>query len=253
MIFLYGIINTSKEFTFTEQASGRFIYNIAYNNISMVVSRADANDDMSKPESGILTYHRVMEYLLEHYTVLPIKFGTLLPGEKVVYRILHDYESQFSPQLQKLHGKVEMGVKVLWDIYRSISEYQGLETSKDLVSQKLQTDSPGHKFLLSKYRERAAQRYLRQKAAQKAAPIHQPLADMSIETCRYILRTPALMLSGAYLITRENVDVFRAELFRLSKDTPECKFLMSGPWPPYNFARINCITGGDNDENGFRM
>ncbi|MFA7467237.1 MAG: GvpL/GvpF family gas vesicle protein [Desulfotomaculaceae bacterium] len=244
LFYLYGIIDSAESFTLTLPEAGREIFNLADNGLGMVVSRAGGW------EAGLLSenlyaHNAVMEYLLEHYTVLPVRYGTIVAGEKEITDLINCYGGEFKRQLHRFRGKVEMGVKVLWNIEQEQKEYRESETSGVSIIQEPGSGSPGHRYLLNKYQEKAPQMQLRRKAEQAAALIHNPLAARSEEACRSILRTPALMFSGAYLLDRRNVDGFRAEYQHLKKNLPKYKFLLSGPWPAFSFANINCMAGSE--------
>jgi hypothetical protein len=45
------------------------------------------------------------------------------------------------------------------------------------------------------------------------------------------------LLSIFFLVPRENVGLFREAFRRLQGRAPE-KMLLTGPWPPYNFAAL---------------
>ncbi|SFQ98559.1 GvpL/GvpF family gas vesicle protein [Desulfoscipio geothermicus] len=245
MIYLYGVIDYGEAFSFTVHGSGRKIFNLAVNGLGMVVSPAGAEDGKVLSQN-ILAHNTVMEYLMDRFTVLPVRFGTLVSGENEARKLLVNYRSQFARQLKRLHGKVEMGVKVLWNTEQVLSGFRESEILGELKLKNLESDTPGHKFLFRKYREKAPEMYLERKAVQIADQIHEPLARQSLEARRHILRTPALILSGAYLLDRENVSGFRGEFLHLKRNFSDYNFLMSGPWPPYNFFNLTCIAGGES-------
>ena len=51
-----------------------------------------------------------------------------------------------------------------------------------------------------------------------------------------LLATPQLLLSGAYLVSRERTDEFRRCVESLGRDHPDLRILCTGPWPPYHFT-----------------
>ena len=250
MLYLYGIIDSDQPYSFIETTSGRQVYNLPVNRLGMIVSAADSKD-AEKRTGNILAHNTVMERILEHFTVQPVSFGTLINGASGVQELFNRYDGEFRRQLQRLRGEVEMGVNVIWNVQQARVELPDSETLEALLRQKLHTGSPGHKYLLRKYRERAPEMYLQRMAAQNAKQIHSPLSAIAEEARSSILRTPSLMLSGAYLLLRSNVSGFREEYVRLKKNYPNYKLLLSGPWPPYNFVKINCTVGSDDRGDGF--
>jgi hypothetical protein len=244
MLYLYAIIDSDEPFWFTEQICGRKIFNLTAGDLGLAVSRADGRESELRPEN-ILAHNAVMEQLMERFSVLPVRYGTLLNQESAGQELIQQHGDQFRWQLHRLRGKVEMGVKVLWNISKVQSELLDSEISRDLILQQLGSSSPGHRYLRRKYLEQAPEMQSLQLAKQVATGLHKPLALKSVAAVQELLRTPNLMLSGAYLLTRESVGAFREELERLRKCYSDYRFLLSGPWPPYHFVKITCLVGSE--------
>ena len=45
-----------------------------------------------------------------------------------------------------------------------------------------------------------------------------------------------LILRLFYLVEKEKVGFFKSAYERTCQKIPQCKFLYTGPWPPYSFA-----------------
>ena len=62
---------------------------------------------------------------MQHHTVIPMSFGTVFKTDHDIKELLRSAYDAFSDVLSKMHGKVEFGLKVLWDrdqIIREIEE-----------------------------------------------------------------------------------------------------------------------------------
>jgi len=44
------------------------------------------------------------------------------------------------------------------------------------------------------------------------------------------------VLNGTYLVDESRVDVFRAAVAMIDRNTPGIELEITGPWPPYSFA-----------------
>src|SRR3954451_5924776 len=63
-----------------------------------------------------LTHSRVLERALERGTVLPMRFGVVMPGEESVRsRLLTPYREKLQGQLEEMDGKVEINIKGIYD------------------------------------------------------------------------------------------------------------------------------------------
>ena len=53
---------------------------------------------------------------MNDHTVLPMVFGVIADGPESIRRILRINRGVFQEQLDRLRGKVEMGLRVTWDV-----------------------------------------------------------------------------------------------------------------------------------------
>ncbi len=76
-----------------------------------------------RPERRHIAAHQaVLKRLMEDETPLPITFGVIAEGAKEIKRILSLNRKSFAEQLRRVQGKVEMGLRVTWDV-PNIFEY----------------------------------------------------------------------------------------------------------------------------------
>jgi hypothetical protein len=68
-----------------------------------------------------------------------------------------------------------------------------------------------------------------------AGALHEPLAALARASVRGRPRPPELF-RAAYLVERDTVVPFTAEVARLQKANAGLSILCTGPWPPYSFA-----------------
>ena len=95
---------------------------------------------------------------------------------------------------------------------------------------------PGTAYLKKRLREHLWEQALMARADRFIREINDLLAPYFVE-CRTIkLMTEKLVLNGAYLVPKDRLDEFKSRLSVLKRLYRESKFLMSGPWPPYNFV-----------------
>ena len=75
---------------------------------------------------------------MDHFTVLPVKFGTVLPDKRTLEHLLCRGNAQFRQALTKLDGLVQVEVVMLWElprIFQEISQDEGgLTQLKDRIA-----------------------------------------------------------------------------------------------------------------------
>src|SRR5947207_288274 len=64
----------------------------------------------------LLTHSRVLERTLEGGTVLPMRFGVVMPDEQAVREeLLLPHREELAAQLDEMDGKVEVNIKGIYD------------------------------------------------------------------------------------------------------------------------------------------
>jgi hypothetical protein len=160
-------------------------------------------------------HEEVVEALMEHRDLLPVRYGTRLDDEAAVARAMEGRRDDFAAALERVRGAVELSVRV--------------------VAAGGTLDPPGPPETAS------GAEYLRQRAQAEATredaarALHGPLAALARESAQAGPRPPELF-RAAYLVEREGVDSFVSEVGRLQGRSLGLAILCTGPWPPYSFA-----------------
>jgi hypothetical protein len=71
-----------------------------------------------------------------------------------------------------------------------------------------------------------------------ARDVHGALAALARESSCQVVARGELVLTAAYLLLRERVEEFRAEVHAAEADARDITLVLTGPWPPYSFTLI---------------
>ena len=120
--YLYAVMCGSEERNYGPCGIDEsIVYTILREQVAAVVS--DVPNGKLRPERRHLSAHqRVISQLMEESTPLPIAFGVIADGHETIEKILVDNRLEFQEQLDRVSGKVEMGLRVTWDV-PNIFEY----------------------------------------------------------------------------------------------------------------------------------
>ena len=231
MVYVYGIIDRPTVLVpAIPGLEGAALDTLPYRDIGAVVSLSALGK--SRPiEANLWQHETVVEALMTHHSVLPVRFGTMLTDEAAVQAALVAHYAEFSAGLKRVRGHVELGLRALWD------DENDLPLTPD---QQQPSHSSGRAYMLARLEEECKLQVWRERAKALAEDIHTPLARLAAESTRQTLITPRLLLTAAYLIKRGQVAAFRQEVEILSSTHPELRLLCTGPWPPFSF-----VTGMD--------
>jgi len=226
-MYLYAITDQPKLPVPAEPGlEGTSLLSVTYQDIAAVVSPL-STATVSPTEDNLWQHEAVVEALMADRAVLPVRFGTLLADEVAVQASLAAHYANFVASLDRVRGRVELGLRVLWEI--ADSEWQIADSSQRPSA------TSGRGYLMARLEEERQRQAWRQQAKALAEEIHIPLDHLAAESTRQVLITPRLLLTAAYLVERDQVAAFRQKVESLSAAHPKLRLLCTGPWPAYNF------------------
>jgi hypothetical protein len=183
----------------------------------------------------ILTYKRVVDFFHQAQTVIPIRYGCKLNGRQQIVRLLEEQSAQYGRLLSAVKGRVEMGIRIL------ISE-----CARPKVPEKFchaESITSGRSFLADRkafYEQQGG-------GSEEIKCITRCCRDsfaglyVNCKTQTAFVFNPgqkhsnSQLVSLYFLVPRGAVEHFR-QVFRQISQSETAKFLLSGPWPPYNFV-----------------
>ena len=181
-------------------------------------------EEMSSPPSvaSLLAYEGVVEAIHARQAVIPLRYGCVLENESAVLRFLEGHRQEYEAQLARFLGMTEMGIRVLWP------ERAGVPPEFP--------PTPGGRYLASLRNRYPSAGTLGGEERQLADRIAGLLSGCSTEQRREVAYSSQRRLLSLYFLTSQTgVERFRSKARSISPPSG-AKVLVSGPWPPYNFA-----------------
>src|SRR5438045_3283777 len=121
--YVYGVVRASPKARLKSKGiNGKPIRIISSQGLGALTS--DVSDEpVEAGRDELLTHSRVLESALERGTVLPMRFGVVMPSESAVRdELLTAHREQLEAQLDEMTGRVEVNVKGLYDEASVLSE-----------------------------------------------------------------------------------------------------------------------------------
>lgn len=180
-------------------------------------------EEEAPPVSELLAFGKVVEHLHRRQAVVPMRYGCFLAGIPEIQRILEERKIQYHALLEDLEGHVEMGIRLLLP---------------EVEAPPLPEEQPanGHDYL--------TRRKAHYQMGFETSHQHQALLDRCTQAFSGLYsrhrtetatKNDAVFLSLYCLVPRSKVSLFE-EAFRRLMEKEVAKAMISGPWPPYNFA-----------------
>lgn len=219
---------------------GDEVHNVCYSGLSAVISNTPlAKYELSK--DTLLAHQRVVERVMEEYTVLPVRFCTVAESVEDIIRLLQLRCGEFVGLISDMENKSEIGIKVLWKDMRIIFE-EMVKASPKLKEKGMSYRSMQKGELLQMGAEAA--RLLDQKKEEEGDVWMSTLGRISHQYKVLSSQGDNMVLNAAFLVEKIRQPEFDRKIERLSSkrnDRYEIKYV--GPTPPYNFVNMELHLG----------
>jgi Gas vesicle synthesis protein GvpL/GvpF len=200
-------------------------------------------NDVEWLEAKARAHERVLDHVLSHGPVVPMRLCTIYRGEAHVRDVLEREHDVFTDALSRLDGKTEWGVKL-------IAEPEALERAADADAAGDEPTSgelsAGAAYMREKGRA-ARRRDVADRIAENwSEKVHDRVAAHAVEALLNPLQNPEvsghtgdMLLNGVYLVDDRAADEFHAAVGELASEYEPlgARVEISGPWPPYNFVK----------------
>jgi hypothetical protein len=219
------------------------VYNVPFRQTGVVVSDLPAHVP-APARSGPLGAERALEHssvtdrLMNELTVLPVRFGTVMKDQAEVMQLAEEHFADFQWNLERLRNRVEFGLRVIWSgdaVRRQLSEKRRAVRA---VADDTDTLSPGS-FMQARLADYRLDQEFALRADREIAAIDRVCQPFAVEKQYERLKTRNLLLSACLLVEKSRQDELRDAYRELRSARPDFKFLLSGPWPAYNFVRLS--------------
>ncbi|MDP2960084.1 MAG: GvpL/GvpF family gas vesicle protein, partial [candidate division Zixibacteria bacterium] len=167
----------------------------------------------------------------DRFTVLPMRFSTLFSGKEDMLLKVKDHYDDFIENLDRVRDKCEFGIKVIWP--GNIIKERIINTYKNENPSHL--EQSGTKFMEEKFEKYKIDKEFEEEADRCIGIVDSFFNRLASEKKLEKLKTDNLLLSASYLVDKEKKDDFKKAFEELRSSGGDLKYLVSGPWPPYNF------------------
>jgi Gas vesicle synthesis protein GvpL/GvpF len=191
-----------------------------------------------RPERRHLARHQeVLKQILATTTPLPMSFGILADDTEAIHKILRRNQRLFLEQLRHVAGKVEMGLRVNWDV-PNIFEYfvntkSELRSVRDSLLGGNRQPTQEEKIELGRMFDRLLSQERENHTEQVEGILARACAEVKASKCR----GEHEVMNLACLVEREAQEAFGSAVFQAAQMFDNnFAFDYNGPWAPHNFV-----------------
>ena len=216
------------------------LYVISGGGLNAIVSDVNISEFVAD-KSAAIDYANVIESFFFHFSLLPMRFGSIMESPEAVKAMLENNSPEILHNLGKVAGKFEFGLKIICDSEKLKAK---LSVKSDNIS-KVEKPSKDE-TTLSVYRD-----YVNKKLAEHRleelmlAHVESLIATLtaslgslnSINKFRKML-TDNTIVDAIFLIGKEKKSDLIDLIAEIQNDNPGLNFVLTGPWPPYSFVDV---------------
>ena len=202
----------------------------------------------------ILAHHRVLESMVDQYTVLPLRFGAVFESDDSVAAALEAHRKPLSEALERIEGAYEWGIKIFSDRAVLLSRLREGSPAIRAAREAIAATSEGRAFFLRRKLERISEEEIDRvvggcivDSLQLLLSTARAAATLKTQPRAVHGRADDMVWNGAYLVARNGEERFFACFAALRRIYSAFGFdyECSGPWPPSSFAE--CPMGASDE------
>ncbi len=237
--YLYGITVAEPMASSRDGVGGAAVELVVEGSLAAIVSRLGVGK-VRPQRANLAAHHHVLRDLADQRPVLPVVFGTVSGSDAELRRVLRRNQEGFACLLDRLRGKVEMGLKVYWDLPNVfeyfVATHQELEAMRDRLFRPGRLPTVEEKIELG---ERFVS-LLRQSRQRHAQRVKESLAGCCVDVRSIDPGEERMILKLASLVERDRQGEWEEGVRRAALLFDDhYRFEYNGPWPPYNFADVD--------------
>jgi hypothetical protein len=182
--------------------------------------------------TGPLQHARLLAAIYRHISILPARYGTVLPDDEAVRRFLDSHGEDLARESERLRGTAEMGLRI--ELPHSRGPAEGAGRSSAVPGGAAPSGATPASYM--------AARRARYRCQDRLAAQSQWVADTYLRALKGLIRDwqrrspePPGMVRLAFLVEVEQAAAFarRVAMLRSMQLGQQCTLF--GPWPPYSF------------------
>jgi len=238
--YVYALVGGGKGRNYAAMGiNGGNVYTIPNKDVAAVVS--DISNVKLRPERRHFAAHQgVLRKLMEEGDLLPMSFGIVSQSQKSLHSLLERNHKAILSQLNRVSGKVEMGLRVAWDVpnifeYLVISHSE-LRTARDRLFRGDRRPAQDEMIEIG----RMVDNLINSDRDQHTERVEKILARSCCEIKRSKCRDEREVMNLACLVRRDLLKDFEEAVFKAAGLFDHSfAFDYNGPWAPHNFVELN--------------
>lgn len=221
--------------------NGSYLYTIYFEDIVVVVSNIH-KADLKVNEVNALLFAGIIEKLAAHFTLVPMRFGSLMDTKESVFKMLERNYNAFQQNLIKVQGRSEFGMKIIFkpkNMDAFLSTYGASKNEYEAIPASGINTSVFRAYVNQKLIEHRKEERLMTYIESLIATILQSISQLNILSKFTKKVNGTYLIDAVFLVNMKQRPQLMQVVEIFQKDHPELNFIVTGPWPAYSFVDIS--------------
>ena len=205
--------------------------------------RLQSDSDLQTLEVMARSHNDVIGAIHMHQAVLPAKFGMVYSDARDIVSALRSARDTLLPQLDRLEGCDEWAVHVYAERAVLRERVSASDETIARLREQYAAARPGRAYFVERQLRDAIEAASEQALMTLAQDAFDALSRFAVAGQLSTIPQPSTpaadeveIVRAAFLVRRENVELFTADVNSAGADDSGLRCECSGPWPPYSFA-----------------
>lgn len=239
--YIYGIIAADNELNFGPIGIGGendTVTTIGASGLAAVVSNASM-DHYVLSQANLTAHTRVIEQIMESYTVLPMRFLTVSETPAEIITFLKTHAKELNKLLKTVEGKVEIDIKIFWKNMKNIYQEIGQENKK--IRELKAKGATDDRTMLIHAGEMVATA-LEEKRGVEGERYLASLKKLAVDYTENTVKGDDMVLHSAFLLDRTWLKAFDNVVEMLERQFKErIQIRYVGPMAPFSFLKMEIL------------
>ena len=219
---------------------GANLKSVVLDQISVVVSEIKKTD-LAVNQTNAILFAEKIDQLNEHFTLLPMRFGSSKSSIDSISEMLRLNYQEFISNLLKVENKIEFGLKIFYD-HKSLLEFfkleQESESEKQIDSIAAQKVSVYKDYINKKLKTHRIEQKLVSFSNDVTTDFVRKISLWNTEIKIKKIVSETIIADVVFLLDKTKKKELVQVINSLQTKYPMLSFVVTGPWPPYNFVDI---------------
>jgi hypothetical protein len=240
--YVYGVVRGDGSTPAVKGIAGAPLELVAAGDVAALTSVAPG-EYLEAGREDLLTHSRVLEAALEQATVLPMRFGVIVPDDETLReRLLDGHREELLAQLAEMDGKVEFALKGVYDEEAILRELvagdREISDLRDAIAGKSEAATYYERIRLG---ELVAAAFAARQEHDAAVVVEE------LQPCAVAVRVGEPMhermaVNASFLVERAGTPRFDRAVDEIGRrEAGRIRFRVTGPLPPHSFVELEAV------------